>query len=166
MASNDGRGDYPFADDCHRIENGGVSTNVPTPPGQTRPDPATSLGYSAQWTCREQFESGLLHFVTQIRDRRYVAVDQERGLVAAFAFFDHVAGSTRTFQVPDGRTVTAGPSQPWTWQIYEIFKIQDGQIHEIEAFLTRPPYGLTSGWSTWEDGRSQEIFDVTGYAEE
>jgi hypothetical protein len=166
MASNDGKGDYPFADDCNRIENGGQSTNVPTPAGQTRPDPATSLGYSGQWTCREQFESGLLHFVTQIRDRRYVAVDQERGLVAAFAFFDHVAGSTRTFQVPDGRTVTAGPSQPWTWQIYEIFKIQDGQIHEIEAFLTRPPYGMISGWSTWEDGHSQEIFDVTGYTEE
>ena len=29
----------------------------------------------------EQFKSGLLHFVTRIRDRRYVAVDTERGIV-------------------------------------------------------------------------------------
>ena len=66
MQQNDGGGDYPFADDCHRIENGSPATNVATPPGQTRPDPATSTGYSGQWTCREQFESGLLHFVTRI----------------------------------------------------------------------------------------------------
>ena len=97
MQRNDGKGDYPFHERCDRIENGGRSTNAPTPAGQTRPDPKTATGYSAQWSCREQFESGLLYFVSRIRDRRYVAVDEERGVVAAFAFFDHVAGSTRNF---------------------------------------------------------------------
>ena len=165
MQRNDGKGDYPFHPRCDRIENGGRSTNVPTPPGETRPDPKTANGYSPQWTCLEQFQSGLLYFVSRIRDRRYVAVDQERGVVAAFAFFDHMAGSTRTFTRPDGREHTAGPVQPWTWEILEFFKIEDGQIAEIEAFLTRPPYGMLSGWSTWEDGMSDEIWDVTGYRE-
>ena len=109
------------------------------------------------WTCREQFESGLLHFVYRIRDRRYLVVDQERGLVLAFAFFDHPAGKTRTFQTPDGRTVTAGPQQPWTWEIAELFKVEKGLLHEIEAVLERSPYGMTSGWSSWEDGMSDKI---------
>jgi hypothetical protein len=165
MQRNDGKGDYPFHERCDRIENGGRATNVPTPAGETRPDPKTATGYSGQWSCREQFESGLLYFVSRIRDRRYVAVDQERGVVAAFAFFDHMAGSTRNFTRPDGRPTAAGPAQPWTWEILEFFKIENGQLAEIEAFLTRSPYGMLSGWSTWEDGMSDEIQDVTGYRE-
>ena len=161
MQQNDGKGDYPFAEDCNRLENGMQSTNAPTPAGQTRPDPKTSLNYSGQWSCLEQFRSGLLHFVTRIRDRRYVAVDEERGIVFAFGFFDHSGGSTRTFQTPDGRTVTAGPVQPWTWEIAELFKVQGGQIHKIEALLQRSPYGMNSGWSTWAEGLSDKARDVT-----
>jgi hypothetical protein len=165
MQRNDGKGDYPFSPRCDRIENGGRSTNVPTPAGETRPDPKTARGYSGQWSCLEQFQSGLLYFVSRIRDRRYVAVDQERGIVAAFAFFDHMAGSTRNFTRPDGTPTTAGPAQPWTWEILEIFKVENNQLAEIEAFLTRPPYGMLSGWSTWENGMSDKIQDVTGYRE-
>ena len=102
----------------------------------------------------EQFKSGLLHFVTRIRDRRYVAVDPERGLVFSFIFFDHSGGDTRTFQTPDGRTVTAGPAQLWTWQLAELFKIEKGKIHQIRAIMERAPYGMNSGWSNWEDGFS------------
>jgi hypothetical protein len=69
MQQNDGKGDYPFSDDCNRIENGMQTTNAPTPAGQARPDPKTSSNYSAQWSCLEQFQSGLLHFVSRIRDR-------------------------------------------------------------------------------------------------
>ncbi len=161
MQQNDGKGDYPFADDCNRIENGMQTTNAPTPAGQTRPDPRTSLNYSAQWSCMEQFKSGLLHFVTRIRDRRFVAVDEERGLVFAFGFFDHSGGATRTFTVPDGRTITAGPVQPWTWEIAELFKVERGKIHKIEALLHRSPYGMSSGWSTWSQGMSDHGRDVT-----
>jgi hypothetical protein len=161
MQRNDGKGDYPFAADCNRIENGGNSTNVPTPAGQTRPDPKTATNYSSQWSCMEQFKSGLLHFVTRIRDRRYVAVDPERGLVFSFIFFDHSGGDTRTFQTPDGRTVTAGPAQLWTWQLGELFKIEKGQIHQIEAIMERAPYGMNSGWSNWEDGLSDRGRDAT-----
>lgn len=161
MQQNDGQGDYPFADNCDRLENGNRSTNAPTPDGQTRPDPATASNYSGQWSCMEQFKSGLIHFVHRIRDRRFVAIDEERGLTFAFAFFDHPGGDTRTFQAPAGRTVTAGPVQPWTWGIAEIFKVEDGLIHEIEALLLRVPYGMNSGWSTWEQGMSDQVRDVT-----
>jgi hypothetical protein len=163
MEQNDGQGEYPFTDDCERIENGGQSTNNPTPAGETRPDPATANIYSDQWSCTEQFESGLIHFVWRIRDRRYVAVDQERGMVFSFAFFDHALGDDRTYETPNGRTVTAGPIDPWTWEIAELFRIENGLIHRIEAILTRSPYGMDSGWSTWEEGMSSEARDVTGF---
>jgi hypothetical protein len=158
MQLNDGKGTYPFADDCHRIENGGDTTDAKTSrDGGPKPDPKTATGYSAMWTCREQFESGMLHFVMRIRDRRYVAVDEERGVVAAYAFFDHDAGKSRTFTTPSGRTMTGGPMQPWTWEIMEVFKVEDGLLHEIEAVLERAPYGMPSGWSSWEDGMSDKI---------
>ena len=160
MQQNDGKADYPFAADCNRIENGTFTTNVATPAGQTRPDPKTANNYSAQWSCLEQFQSGLLHFVTRIRDRRYVAVDPERGLVFSFTFFDHAAGDMRTFQLPDGRTVSAGPRQPWTWEIAEAFRIEDGRIHQIQAIMERVPYGMSSGWSSWQDGRSSRARDL------
>src|SRR4029453_7734920 len=72
MQLNDGKGNYPFADDCDRLENGGKTTNAPGRGGGPKPDPKTASNYSAMWTCREQFESGLLHFVMRIRDRRYL----------------------------------------------------------------------------------------------
>jgi hypothetical protein len=154
MQQNDGKGVYPFAPDCNRIENGTFTTNRPTPPGKQRPDPKTATMYSAEWSCLEQFKSGLLHFVTRIRDRRYVAVDPERGIVFAFGFFDHAAGHTRTFHLPDGRTVTAGPQAPWTWEIAETFQLEHGKIHQIMAIMNHVPYGMLSGWSTWEQGHS------------
>jgi hypothetical protein len=161
MQQNDGKGDYPFADDCIRLENGFQTTSAPTPAGQTRPDPKTATNYSSQWNCLEQFQSGLLHFVNRIRDRRFVALDEERGIAFAFAFFDHSGGETRNFKAPDGRSVTSGPVQPWTWQLAELFKVQDGKIHKIEAILQRSPYGMNSGWSTWSQGMSDQGRDVT-----
>jgi hypothetical protein len=161
MEKNDGKGVYPFTDNCNRIENGTFTTNTPTPPGQTRPDPKTAANYSSQWSCREQFESGLLHFVSRIRDRRFVSVDPQRGLVFSYIFFDHMAGEARTFQTPDGRTVAAGPRQPWTWEVAEAFRIEHGKVHQILAIMERVPYGMNSGWSNWEEGMSSEGRNAT-----
>lgn len=138
MQKNDGKGYYPFSDDCNRIENGMPTTNVPVPEGQERPDPKTAKMYSASWGCKEQFESGLLNFVTRIRDRRFVAVDRERGIVFAFGFFDH-------------------HNINFTWQLAELFKIENGLIRRIEAVFHRCPFGMNSGWSTYEDGISDKM---------
>jgi hypothetical protein len=161
MQQNDGKGDYPFHPLCDRFENGNKATNAPTPDGQVRPDPSDAVGYSAQWGCLEQYESGLLFFVNRIRDRRYVAVDEERGLVYMSGFFDHSGGEWRNGVTPNGREVIAGPVQPWTWEIAEMFRLEDGLIRKIEAILERSPYGMNSGWSTWEEGMSDELQDVT-----
>jgi hypothetical protein len=141
MQNNDGKGYYPFADDCDRLENGMQTTNVPLKPGEKMPDPKTAKTYSASWSCKEQFESGLLKVVSRIRDRRFVAVDREHGVVFAFGFFDHV-------------TIN------WTWQIAELFRIENGLIRRIEAVLHRCPYGMNSGWSTYEQGISDRIQSI------
>jgi hypothetical protein len=170
MQQDDGKHDYSFfADDCDRLENGMKTTNNLNPmPGLTasgapRPAPSPKYDpaqhptiYSAGWSCRDQFQSGLLHFVSLIRDRRYPVVDQERGIVFSFVFFDHQAGNTRNFETPDGRAVSAGPTIPFTWEIAEIFKVRKNQLHEIEAVLNQGTYGQGSGWSSWEDSRSDQ----------
>jgi hypothetical protein len=161
LQRNDGKGEYPFADTCHRRENGSDTTNLPVPAGQVRVDPASFSTYSAQWTCLEQFQSGLLYFVNRIRDRRFVAVDEERGLVFAFVFFDHSGGEFRKALTPSGQPVTGGPAQPWTWYIAELFQIDQGRLDQIEVFLHQVPYGMLSGWSDYQAGMSSALQDVT-----
>jgi hypothetical protein len=136
---NDGKGDYPLAPDCARLENG-----------------TWTAGPQARMGCLEQFRTGMFHYVTRIRDRRFVAVDTERGLAFAFAFFDNAAGDARYVTLADGRHVESGPVVPWTWQIAEVFKIVDDKIGPVESVLHPVPYGMGSGWSTWEQSLSSE----------
>ncbi len=57
---NDGKGYYPFTDDCDRIENGAHTTN--TPSGPTTPG---GFNYMAL-DCKKQLESGYLAIVTSV----------------------------------------------------------------------------------------------------
>ena len=117
----DGKGTYPYTDDCVRFENGMMAS----------PD------------VKKQFTDGSLRNmgVSRIRDRRFVAVDRERGIAFAFAFFDHV-------------------SINWTWQLAELFKIEKGKIRRVEAVFHKCPYGTNSGWSTYEQGISEEYRSI------
>jgi hypothetical protein len=72
-----------------------------------------------------------------------------------------MAGDTRTFKIPNGRTVTAGPKQPWTWEIAEAFRLEHGKIRQIQAIMEHVPYGMNSGWSTWEEGLSGDGRDAS-----
>jgi len=147
---NDGKGVYPLHESCARLENGAVTAGdpssipgaPPTPPNRTRT------------SCLQQFQSGVFFYVTRIRDRRFVAIDRARGIAFAFAFFDNGSGDARNGTLADGRRVSSGPSIPWTWQIAEFFKIEKGLIGPVESVLHQVPYGMGSGWSTWEDAMS------------
>lgn len=132
LQRNDGQGYYNFTEDCVRFENGvEVLANYPNP----------ETGQRERMTCKKQFEVALKDVVDSIRDRRFVAVDRERGIVFAFAFFDHKRIN-------------------WTWQLGELFKLENGLISRIEAVFLRSPYGMQSGWSTYEQGMSEEIQDI------
>ena len=127
LQRNDGKGYYPFTDDCIRFENGvDVLLGRPGTPNEGK-----------RQSCKGQFETGVKGIVSRIRDRRFVAVDRERGIAFAFGFFDHEQIN-------------------WTWQLAELFKVEKGKIRRIEAIFHRAPYGLNSGWSTFEQGMSEE----------
>jgi hypothetical protein len=131
LQQNDGKGYYPFTDDCIRFENG-----MDVLAGQ--PD---ANGNITRTKCKTQFEESLKGIVSRVRDRRFVAVDRERGIVFAFGFFDHDRIN-------------------WTWQLGELFKVENGLIRRIEALFLRAPYGTNSGWSTFEQGWSDQPQDI------
>jgi len=120
LARHDSKGYYPFTEGCVRFENGITTTS----------------------DCLAQFTGNSLNnIVDRIRDRRFVAVDRERGIVFSFAFFDHYRIN-------------------WTWQLAELFKIEKGKIRRIEAVFHQAPFGIPSGWSTYEQSISEEIQSV------
>jgi hypothetical protein len=141
LEGNDGKGHYPFADGCMRIENGFRTTQVsPSSDGGKTPYLEAFRALSA----KEQFETGFFRFVTRVRGRRFPVIDQARGLVFSFAFFDH-AGTLREYPLADG-TLRKGIDRPFTWMIAEAFRIEHGLITRIEALMTEVPYGMKSGW--------------------
>ncbi len=129
-----------FADDCLRIENGSQTTGRPVT-GDAKPG---ALNYP----CKEAFGLGYYREDTRLRNRRILAVDEERGVVLAGVFFDH-DGTVRSYQIKDGRTVTVKNTAPWTWAIHEIFQVNsEGKISQVEAVLLSVPYGMRPGFST------------------
>ena len=88
LQKNDGKGingtgTYPFTNDCHRVENGSPTTNVPRPANEP---PGTINAFAMD--CLSQFKLGYYFVVQNIHDRRYPVVDQERGIVWAHVVFD------------------------------------------------------------------------------
>jgi len=136
------KGDEPplFADDCERIEAGVYTTN--------RGIPETGEPNSASYSCKEAFALGYYQNDTRVRDRRFLAIDQERGLVFTGFFIDHDA-AIRSYKLNNGKTVEVSRTAPWTWMAHEIFQINaDGRISQIEAVLLSVPYGMRPGWET------------------
>ena len=147
LEKNDGKGDYPFADDCVRIENGElVTAESKARDGGTQRDTRTPYRLDLKaMSAKEQFESGFFAFVDRIRERRFPLVDEERGIVFTFAFFEH-SGTVRDYTLADGTPTSAGLDRPFTWMIAEAFRIERGLFTRIEALMTAVPYGHRSGW--------------------
>ncbi len=140
LQQNDGTIYAPFDEHCDRVEDGVHTTN--------NPKRASSSGNAGPALgCEAQFKTGNFRFVTHIRDRRYPLVDEERGLVLAATFFDH-AGSLRTVTLKDGSTRPIGApfDTPYSFVIFELFKVVNGKIRQVEAVLEDVPYKTRSAW--------------------
>jgi hypothetical protein len=148
MEHNDPKGDYSFfAQSCNRMEHGRFTSNAePTEYGHSTDREFVTM------TCRQQFETGFLGFVTRIRDRRFFIVDEERQSVIAFAYFDH-NGTVRKIEMPNGKTFVVPPffSTPRTLQVCEAFKVENQQLQSIEATMTEFPYGTRPFWDSAKD---------------
>jgi len=127
----------PFDANCNRVESGVQTTNNAAL--ATQPDSVLGMG------CADQIKTRNFQPDTLIRERRFAVIDEERGLVFVLGFFDHDA-TLRSYTLTDGRTVKQTRTAPWTWEIAEMFKIQDGKIMRVEALVNPAPYGMKSGW--------------------
>ena len=139
IEDNDGKGYYPFTDDCDRLENGTYTTNRP---GMIR---MGDIDIGAMG-CKAQFSTGLYGVVTEVHDRRFPVIDEERQAVFAFGVFDH-CGCKPELTMPDGRVVRiAGFNRPSSILLAEAFAIRGELIEQVEAVGTSVPYHSDPGW--------------------
>jgi hypothetical protein len=139
IEDNDGKGYYPFTEDCNRLENGTYTSNNP---GLVRMGDVDIGGMG----CREGFQTGLYGIVTEVHNRRFPIVDEERQAVFAFGIFDH-CGCKRELTMPDGRVVPiAGFNRPSSILLAEAFKVKGELIQQVQAVGTSVPYHSDTGW--------------------
>lgn len=131
-----GNGDIvPFGDDCIKIENGIQLIRNPdfrnpgvSPAGKPVPN-FTAMG------CRDQFNTHIWDTDT-ITDRRYPVVDEERGIVVAFAMYNQYIKAPCAVVVDVGPVCPPRPVKPYTLVMAEAFKVRGGFIEEVESVFT------------------------------
>jgi len=128
MQLNDGQLLGEFSDDCKRVSNGVDMTHGENVPAKG---------------CRAQFEIGYYKPVDRVRARRYPIVDEERGVVVAFALLDHAARYTE-YQTLDGKTQSIPVEYPNSHRVMELFKIRKGAVERVEGFAVFQPYLMPS----------------------
>ncbi len=133
---NDGRLYTEFTDDCDRREDGMQSTNLT----------AANLDPISKFGCAEQFRLGQYRYDDRLRDRRFLAVDEERGIVLAAGFIDH-EGRLGEFKLTDGTVKQPIFRRPHSFVLLEAFKIKGGKIQQIEAVFITVPYNMPSPWT-------------------
>lgn len=135
--------DYvPFDESCRRIENGVQTTSNPGLNFEGPDGPRISrLG------CRDNINSMMWRYITLIDPRRYLVVDEARGIVSGMFMFHHDGSQAKT-EIPGyGEYVyTPQTRRPFTTVIAESFRIVDGRIVRIDAAMATLPYGSRSGW--------------------
>jgi hypothetical protein len=146
---DDGKGFYPFTDDCDRIENGAHTTNVQG----GRANTPGGFNYMALG-CKAQLESGYLGIVTNIHHRRFPLVDEERGVVWSYCVFD-MGGTVRTIKLPNGETADMSQfaGRASSIEVTEAFRIENGKIRRVEMIGSSVPYHFNSAWPGGLSGR-------------
>ncbi|MGH1472593.1 MAG: hypothetical protein ACRBCS_15535 [Cellvibrionaceae bacterium] len=95
------------------------------------------------------------NYITDVRDRRVAVVDEERGLVLIWGYFD-IPGDVDVAPGPWGPSDIDSPNGeprvdtrkiPRSLYIAELFKVVDGgNIRDIEAIMFNLDLGAKSGW--------------------
>ena len=141
MQDDNGRVHARFDSGCTRTENGMLVTSgavgsigLVKSPGQ----------YARG--CEGQLAMGLYKPLDRLRGLRILAVDEERGLVAATAIADFNLAERR-YRLTDGREVETEAVHAMSRELFEVYKIVDGRIVAVEAVSVDQPYGMPSAWN-------------------
>ena len=151
----------PFANECERRENGGISvggkpkhkTAASRPQAQPQPpiDPEMAkLGMAiaaAPNTCEGQISAGVFAYITEIKNRRLLVVDEQKGLAVGFSDFYHDS-KLKTLKLKGIPGVDSVPSYQGVFNMpaMHFFKIKKGKVYDIEATGLVLPYGTKTGW--------------------
>jgi len=140
----------PFSDECVRFENGTQTAGTPLPGTAPRPPIRLPNGgtFSMPTGCKAGFNTKMFSYISRIDHRRYPVIDRSRGVVMSFVTFQH-EGNVKSAEVPGVGEVPmfASALHPFAVVIAETFEIRGGKIHEIEADMTKLPYGAGTGWT-------------------
>jgi hypothetical protein len=150
LEKNDGKGIYPFTDDCQRTEDGVRTSNRSKPMSYGHSD--TSVSDFTLLGCKAQFKLGFFGFTTGARDRRYLVVDPEYGAVLSCAFLEFDGSQPDFITLTDGRTWKV-PPYFWTArtnQLHEGFRIENGSIRRVEMTMYEVPFGSRSAFAPVE----------------
>ena len=141
----------PYADDCVRRENGMQTTTnktpAPTPLDAANPGQSSAFAKLAPLGCRDAMNTHVLQYITMIRPRHMLIIDEQKGIVFGFPRFVH-RGAVREMKIVgvpglDTMPMNFGPND---LQAAELFKIRNGRIHEIEASGFINAYLTPTGW--------------------
>jgi hypothetical protein len=157
----------PFADDCVRRENGmqtggprdagaatpargGAAPGPGAPAAGGQPPSGGGRGGAVSQTCAQQINSRTFYYINSIDLRRVWIADEETGLVLGLTMFRHPM-EEKVFKIyaPDGTLTDRDMTRqnPFDFESVHIFKIQKGQIHDIEAMGISLPLRSKNGWS-------------------
>ena len=119
-----------FHADCTRIENGVRTTD----------NPQANLPRS----CPSGMQ--MFTYIPTVRDRSFPVIDEERSVVFGWGVFDMPGQATSA--VVDGKTIElpARTREPKSMRYAEAFKIVDGRLQTIEAYIRYEPLGAGTGW--------------------
>jgi hypothetical protein len=152
----------PFAEECERRENGSTSVGgkrpapKPTdakaqfPPPSTGDSEMAKLGMAlaaAPNTCEGQISAGVWAYITEIKNRRLLVIDEQKGLAVGFSNFYHDS-KLKVAKLKGIPGMESVPSYQGVFNMPAIhfFKIKKGKIYDIEATGLVEPYGAKTGW--------------------
>ena len=134
----------PFADDCERHENGMITVRPGPPPADLDPD---SFGYFGALGCGPQLSTNLMGYIDSLDNRRMFAADPVTGLSMGLSHFRHAMESdTIEIRNVPGVTEREVAFDAFDLPAAHVYKITDGEIHEIEAMGFAAPYNSPTGW--------------------
>jgi hypothetical protein len=136
----------PLVPETSRVENG----------FRTAPRPAGADGKPAQ-SIRETFNSGMFQYIREIKPRRFLLVDAERGVVYTMVMFQHPGNVTGlsewSKQYKDPTSIIVYPN---SMAMTEAFRIRGGKITHIVAQMVMLPYRQPTGWAVPANSSNRE----------
>lgn len=133
----------PFDENCNRILDGTQDTN----------NPSYNEGWGhgsfnpAAMGCRENMNTKIWAYIKSVDPRRFMVVDEKMGIVFGFFMFNH-PGTVLEADVPGVGKIPMPPSakRPFSVEVAEFFKIQNGKIRQVEGVQLALPYKSPTGW--------------------